>query len=197
MLSSELSASPFRYPWLPCCARGQPAARANFKHGWLHKASSAESQLVCGSKHLGKWQPCLVKSLFTKCSSEETKNKSQHIIARYIYIANHISLTHSVITVWWKFHYNSWHAGRAFPSIDQYFYDVLQQVKTILMTYRVFNFQFLLSMWQKWRNLTSALTTFDTLKSEAVNTSKLQCLGGYTVMLLLEDSFVMSTLPNF
>ena len=34
-------------------------------------------------------------------------------------------------------------------------------------------------------------------KSESVNTSKLRYMDGYTVILLLENSFVMYTLPNF
>ena len=34
-------------------------------------------------------------------------------------------------------------------------------------------------------------------KSESINTSKVRCMDGYTVMLLLENSFVMYTLLNF
>ena len=75
-----LSCQPFPswFPWPSYCTRGQPAGRANFIQWWLRKTSSAESKMACGPYHIGKWQPCLVKSHCIKFPSEETSNN--HIV---------------------------------------------------------------------------------------------------------------------
>ena len=121
---------PSWYPWPSCCARGQPAVRANFIHWWLHKTNSAESgMVVCGPYHWGKWQPCLLKVILLSVPLKKLVNKSQHTRARHISIINHSSSIQSMILIKRKFHLISAMQAEPFPALP-----------SIVMTYCYFGY---------------------------------------------------------
>ena len=73
---------------------------------------------------------------------------------------------------------------------------LLTMTLRILMPYHVFSLRFWLLVWRKWRNLNSTLSTSSMLKVTISKYKQTPVFDDHTVMLLSEDIFSMSTVPN-